>query len=72
MVLGDGRTGKTTLTRRLNRRQLRIGRPSQVNHHGISIKQWSYAPSTSSDTINFMTWDFNDQVTPMNGLLIIT
>ena len=62
MVFGDAKTGKTTLIERLKRRRPKVGRLSPQNYHGISIKQWSFAPSSSDKTVNFRIWEFADHV----------
>ena len=62
MVFGDSKTGKTTLIERLKRRRHRAGRQPLLKHHGIIIKQWPYAPSSSDNTVKFTVWEFDNQV----------
>ena len=66
MVFGDGKTGKTTLIERLKRRRHKAGRPSLLKHNGISVKQWSYSPSSSHGTVKFTFWEFDNQVKYLN------
>lgn len=73
MVFGDSKTGKTTLIERLKKRVPRVGKMPQHKHHGIDIKLWPYAPSSSDSTVKFMIWDFDNQVTkPFNVSILLT